>query len=315
MRQPAHHPVTTESKLAVGLTTTAFPGLSAEKLVRTIEPLVELGISGIEILHNPAQAKRYGWLGKRLEEIGIKHLSLVAVAPPDADGTRRKMRSRAVDFLLGLEADAVALGARRFCGPFAAAFLNHSGDTNERKRCDNRRRANETLSAYQLQASGQVRAFLEYINRFELRDINTLSEMQEVLEGLEPTLFGGHIDSAHHTMGGNWRTFTDDLARFTERGFWLHRHVSSPDRSDPMEGALLHLIRPFLRALQASATAEDEAAQNGGEIVLWIEAFPNSGVFRKLVHQRAELPEVGAMMSRVVPWLRNEWREASDCRC
>lgn len=198
-----------------------------------IEKLKQTGFEGVEVPLGDGAISHYTKLGNDLDGLGMGRTtvtSLVAesnIASPDPS-----IRQAGLDRIKWAIDRAHALGAELICGPIHSAFAYFSKQppTNSEK----------AWSIEMLQKAGEYAATAnvmlapEALNRFECYLCNTMTQLKEILEGVNHPSVGAIYDTHH----ANIEEKSQKEAIKIISPFLRHVHITENDRGTPGKGQI-----------------------------------------------------------------------------
>jgi D-psicose/D-tagatose/L-ribulose 3-epimerase len=208
-----------------------WSGEITDNLFSVIERLKAMGYDGVEIPIFAADTKKFGQLGKRLDEIGLERTAVtIRTAVDNPISPDAKTRAAGVAAMKATLESCQALGAKTLCGPYHSAIgeFTGSGPTADEWKWG----VESVRATAENAAKCAVTLGLEYINRFECYFLNTAADtVRFVREVNHP-----NCRMMYDTFHANIEEKDTAAAIRACAPYTVHVHISENDRSTPGQG-------------------------------------------------------------------------------
>ncbi|WP_375450668.1 sugar phosphate isomerase/epimerase family protein [uncultured Devosia sp.] len=218
--------------MQVGINLLCLSGfIEAQHLVR-IRRLKALGYDGVEIPVLRGDVEHYTWLGRQLDEIGLRRCCTAVIPSPDAspvssDPQIRQAGEKHLDWALDC---AIALGAESLGGPLHAPIGHFTGSGPTESELSYGAEAHNRL-ATRAEANG-IYISLEHLNRFETYFLNTMDQARAYVDRVDHPALRIMYDTFH----ANIEEQSQPRAIATLGKSMGVLHISENDRGIPGRG-------------------------------------------------------------------------------
>ena len=221
--------------MKIGMNLLLWTGHVTEEHLPVLQALKDTGFDGVELpVFDLGDPGHYGWLGKKLDEIGLERTAVVLI-PDEAHSpvsTQAAHRDGAFEHLSRALDCCHELGASVMCGPWyqpLGVFTGEKPTGTELRLCADVHRKIAPLAR-----QAGITCAIELLNRFEAYLLNTCEQGIAYADLVGEQGFGVHYDTFHaHIEEKQPLAALDALHR---SGSLLHVHISENDRGTPGRG-------------------------------------------------------------------------------
>ena len=214
-----------------GMNLLLWSGEVNEAMLPVLESLKAMGYDGVEVPIFAPDPKKFGQLGKRLDELGLERTAVtIRTAADNPISPDPKTRAAGVAAMKATLETCQALGAKTLCGPYHSAIgeFTGSGPTPDEWKwgVDSMRQTAENA------ARAGVMLGVEYINRFECYFLNSAADTVRFVRDVDHP----HCRMMYDTFHANIEEKDIAQAIRTAAPYTVHVHISENDRSTPGAG-------------------------------------------------------------------------------
>ena len=283
--------------MQVGINLLCLSGFIDDQHLVHIRRLKELGYDGVEIPVLRGEPSHYAWLGRQLDDIGLRRTTTSVIPSPQAnpvssDAEIRHAGEKHLDWALDC---AIALGAESLGGPLHAPIghFTGSGPTEaELAYCAEIHRRLATRAV----ANG-LYVSLEPLNRFETYILNTMDQARAYLDRVDHPALRIMYDTFH----ANIEERNQARAIASIAGSIGVLHISENDRGIPGRGQI-----DFAEIFSA-------VRQTGFDGWVTLEAFgaglPELAAATRV--WRPLFPDFETLFSESIGFIRAGWKAAA----
>lgn len=284
-------------RMQVGINLLCLAGLIGEKQLGRIGQIRELGYDGVEIPVLTGDPDHYAWLGRKLDEMGLRRSSTSVIPDPDANplSTDPQVRARGRAHLEWVMDCAEALGSESIGGPFHAPIGHFTGAGPSADEIRYGAEAHHAM-AERAARNGYILS-LEALNRFETHFLNTMEQAAAYVEAVGHPAFRIMYDTFHANIE------EQSQKRAIERigGHIGVLHVSENDRGIPGRGHIdFGEVFSAVRGTGYDGWVVVEAFGAGLP-----ELAAATSVWRPL------FPDFDTLFSESIRFIRSEWDRAA----
>jgi len=220
--------------MQVGINLLCLSGFIEQEHLVHLRRLKELGYDGVEIPVLRGAPGHYAWLGRELDQIGLRRTSTSVIPSPEAspvssDPAVRLAGEKHLDWALDC---AIALGAESVGGPFHAPIGHFTGFGPTESELAYGAEAHHRM-ATRADANGMSLA-MEHLNRFETYFLNTTAQARSYVDRVDHPAFRIMYDTFH----ANIEEQSQPRAIATLGNGLGVLHVSENDRGIPGRGQI-----------------------------------------------------------------------------
>lgn len=272
-------------------------GIVEARQLDDIRRIASLGYDGVEIPVLSGEPSHYAWLGRQLDNIGLRRTTTSIVPSPDANplSADPEIRGRGVAHLDWALDCAIALGAESVGGPFHAPIGHFTGSGPSADEIRYGAEAHHRMA--ERAAAAGLYLSLEPLNRFESHFLNTMEQARAYQDRVGHPAFRIMYDTFH----ANIEEQDQPGAIATMAGRLGVVHISENDRGIPGRGQID--FTAILRALRSI----------GHDGWLTVEAFgaglPELAAATRV--WRPLFPDHDTLFAESIAYLRRIWEETS----
>lgn len=283
--------------MQVGINLLCLGGFIDAEHLPQLERLKALGYDGVEVPVLRGAPEHYAWLGRQLDDLGLRRTTTSVIPSPDAnpvsaDPVVRRAGLAHLDWALDC---ALALGAEGVGGPFHAPIGHFTGSGATEAELSRGAEAHHAMA--ERASENGLYLSLEHLNRFETYFLNTMEQARAYADRVAHPAFRIMYDTFHANI--EERSQARAIATLGDAMGVLH--ISENDRGIPGRGHI-----DFAEVFAA-------ARRTGYDGWVTLEAFgaglPELAAATRV--WRPLFPDFETLFAESIAFIRRGWAEAA----
>lgn len=283
--------------MQVGINLLCLGGFIDAEHLPQLERLKALGYDGVEVPVLRGAPEHYAWLGRQLDDLGLRRTTTSVIPSPDAnpvsaDPVVRRAGLAHLDWALDC---ALALGAEGVGGPFHAPIGHFTGSGATEAELSRGAEAHHAMA--ERASENGLYLSLEHLNRFETYFLNTMEQARAYADRVAHPAFRIMYDTFH----ANIEEQSQARAIATLGDAMGVLHISENDRGIPGRGHI-----DFAEVFAA-------ARRTGYDGWVTLEAFgaglPELAAATRV--WRPLFPDFETLFAESIAFIRRGWAEAA----